>query len=372
MEPFNGDFVQRHARAAAIYNDIYVLHIAGDGTGTVKEVEDNITITPGLTEQLIYYPKKTSLWGKLQSHYQWMKLSRDFIKKYISVHGQPDLVHVHIPIKAGIAALWIKRVLKIPYIVTEHWGIYNDVDVLNYSRRSSMFKRYTREVFKQASLFLSVSNYLAKSVNQLVCPCKYEIVPNTVDTSFFFQVSHDNPLFTFIHVSNMVPLKNAEGILRAFRLFSQGRTDVVLRMVGDTSPKIRKYARELGLLPASVVFEGEVPYTHVATLMQQADCFVMFSNIENSPAVIGEALCCGLPVIATDVGGIPELVNTDNSVLVLPGNEQQLVDAMGHMFTSRNEYDSVNIAKRAAETFSYPIIGKKLDDIYARYIPTGA
>ena len=51
--------------------------------------------------------------------------------------------------------------------------------------------------------------------------------------------------------------------------------------------------------------------------MQQAHSFVLNSNIENAPCVISEALCCGLPVIATRVGGVPEMVDKFNGILVL-------------------------------------------------------
>ncbi|MBK8141573.1 MAG: hypothetical protein IPK57_11530 [Chitinophagaceae bacterium] len=59
-EPFNGDFIQRHARAAALYNDIYVIHVAGDETGNNKKPGEEIHQSEGLTEQIIYYQKSTS------------------------------------------------------------------------------------------------------------------------------------------------------------------------------------------------------------------------------------------------------------------------------------------------------------------------
>ena len=136
-----------------------------------------------------------------------------------------------------------------------------------------------------------------------------------------------------------------------------------LVMVGDTDPSIRDFAKQLGF-KNEVKFKGEIPYRHVASEMQEADALILFSNIENSPCVIGEALCCGLPVIATSVGGIPELVDQHNSILVHPENEDELVAAMKKMKDGYLAFNKQTIALNAEQRFSYQIIGKKFDDLY--------
>ncbi|MDZ4794908.1 MAG: glycosyltransferase [Bacteroidota bacterium] len=365
--PFDGDFIQRHARAAALYNDIYVLHVAGDVSGKTGQTEDVITRTEGLTEHIVYYKRSASLVGKLLSHYRWLSLSKKAIREYIRNHRQPDLVHVHVPIKAGIAALWVKKKFSIPFVVTEHWGIYNEVEVLNYTGRPAAFKRYTVKIFREAARFISVSRYLAEGVNRLVTSKAYTVIPNVVDTTLFnYQDPQQSP-FHFIHVSNMVPLKNAKGILHAFKLLLQQSSgaDVRLIMVGYANAEIREYASELGLKDASLSFRGEITYPQVAVEMQQSHCLLIFSNIENSPCVIGEAFCCGVPVIATAVGGIPELVNESNAVLVKPGDEKSLAVTMQQMMVRYAAYNRKKIAEDAISKFSYLVTGKQFDEIYS-------
>ncbi|MFZ1260557.1 MAG: hypothetical protein WAQ93_08730, partial [Chitinophagaceae bacterium] len=114
MEPFNGDFIQRHAYAAALYNDIYVIHVAGDVTGEAKGIEHVINRAEGLTEQIIYYNKSTSWFGKAVDYYRWSSIFKQAIRKYILENGKPDLVHVHIPFKAGLMAIRIKKKYGIP------------------------------------------------------------------------------------------------------------------------------------------------------------------------------------------------------------------------------------------------------------------
>ncbi len=366
--PFDGDFIQRHAAAAALYNDIYVIHVAGDSSGATAATEHVINNSRELTEHIIYYKKATSFFGKIVSHYRWLTLSRQAIKKYIAENGKPVVVHVHVPMKAGIAALWIKRKYNIPYAITEHWGIYNDVEVNNYKSKSPAFKKYSEKIVAMADKFISVSQYLAEGVNKLVAKKEYEIIPNVVNTDLFYNTDKKISSFSFIHVSNMVPLKNAEGILKAFKLLLQQRSEARLIMVGDKDPAIRNIAIGLGLTEKNLSFRGEVSYKQVAIVMQQSDCLILFSNIENSPCVIGEALCSGLPVIVTAVGGIPELVNKSNSLLVAPKDEALLAAAMLQMMNEYSAFDRKKIAEDAKSKFSYPVIGKKLDEIYTAII----
>lgn len=365
IEPFNGDFIQRHAAAAALYNDIYVIHVAGDASARTTVTEHVINQSGGLTEHIIYYKRSASFWGKLKSHLRWLALSKQAIRRYIIEIGKPDLVHVHVPVKAGIAGLWINRNYKIPYAITEHWGIYNNVEIHNYESKSATFKKYSEKIFDKAAAFISVSSFLAEGVNRLVTKKEYEIVPNVVDTSLFYYKEKPPSPFCFIHVSNMVPLKNANGILKAFKLLLQQQKNVRMVMIGDTDDFIRNFAKKLELPETHLFFRGEISYEQVARAMQEADCLILFSNIENSPCVIGEALCCGLPVIATAVGGIPELISENNALLVEAKDEPALAAAFQKMMNNYAAYNRKKIAEDAIGKFSYPVIGKKLDMIYS-------
>jgi glycosyltransferase involved in cell wall biosynthesis len=298
------------------------------------------------------------------AHYRWARLFKKAVKKYIASHGEPDIVHVHVAMKTGMIALWIKKRYKIPFVVTEHWGIYNDVVDDTYSSKPAWFKKYTQRIFKEAVKFISVSKYLALGINRLVGVKPYEVIPNAVDTNLFFYNATSKEIFRFIHVSNMVQLKNVAGILRAIKILSESKTEFEVIKVGDAGTAIRKYAEELGVLERFVSFRGEVSYAQVAKEMQQSNAMILFSNMENSPCVIGEALCCGLPVIATNVGGIPELLDVENGVQVKPKNDLGLANAMEQMINSYASFKRETIAEDAKRRYSYPTIGKEIDQVY--------
>ncbi|MBS1654796.1 MAG: glycosyltransferase [Bacteroidetes bacterium] len=364
-EPFNGDFIQRHANAAALYDDIYVIHVIGDGKRKIKKpVEDKTEQKPGLTERIIVYKKSMSFAGRVLSNIRLASYFRKAIADYIQQFGLPDLVHVQVPLKAGIIALWMKAKYGSHYFVTEHWGIYNRVLPDNFATHKPIFKSYTKEIIEKAGIFITPSQYLGTGINEMVVKKDFTIIPNAVNTDLFFYKEKEKTIFRFIHVSNMVPLKNAEGILRAAAILARNEKFELI-MVGDTEKSIHSLASELRLLNTTVFFRGEIAYGDVAKEMQQADAFILFSNIENSPCVIGEALCCGLPVIATNVGGISELVNESNGFLINAGDEYQLAAMMKKMMDGTTHFDYEKIAEDARSKFSYSVIGKQFSDLYS-------
>jgi glycosyltransferase involved in cell wall biosynthesis len=363
-DPFDGDFIQRHARAAALYNDIHVLFIKQ--SETQEEVEKEWKGSDNLSEQIIYLPKRKGLFGKWQNHKQWNKFYKAQVDLLVQKY-HPELIHVHVPWKAGLIALWAKKKYKIPFLVTEHWGIYNDIVNDNIRTRSFLFVRYLKNIYRQAASFLSVSKFLGEGVNKLVIERPFQLIPNVVDTDLFFLRETNNSKFRFIHVSNMVSLKNIEGLLEASKILAEINRNFELLMIGNKNDFYKRCAEKLGLNEVAS-FTGEISYGSVAREMQRSNAFILFSNIENAPCVISEALCCGLPVIATNVGGIPELINNENGVLVEPLNLKALAETMALMIENYRQYDRTRISQQAIEKFNFSAVGKMFDDVYSSLV----
>lgn len=363
---FDGDFIQRHARAAAIFHDVHVIFVT-DRLQDEEVVEEWNHVT-GLTEQLIYFKKQQGLLYKINKQLTWKKQYMRAVVNYFEKHGPPALVHVHIPWKAGLIALQLKREREIPFIVTEHWGIYNDYVEDRFLHKPFWVRRMIKNIFASAENILSVSRYLGNSINQQVVNKPFTVLPNVVDTSLFFYKETESPVFTFIHVSNMVPLKNCSGILKAFeKLIAKGIENIRLLMVGGNHHAYHEEAQMMGLLNKQVFFTGEISYLDVATHLQQSNCFVLNSHIENAPCVIAEALCCGLPVIATAVGGVPELVNESNGRLVPADDTEALALTMMKIYEDYADFNRSYIADQAHKTYSYSAISIQLDAVYQTF-----
>ncbi|MFP5040945.1 glycosyltransferase [Parasediminibacterium sp. JCM 36343] len=364
-DQYNGDFIQRHAMAVAPFCRLHVIHLQlvpatwQQQLCVVENVDQDF-----FTETIIYLRQSDAIapLNKIIDQYNYNRFFTKAVKRCL-LQQQPAMVHVHVPVKAGSIGLWLKRKLKLPMLVTEHWSIYNDNAPDKYATRSLWFKYVTRQVFRQADVFLPVSKNLGEAVNKLVLPTSYTVLFNVVDTRLFcYQPYEAEGLFWFAHVSMLTEQKNPKGLLRAFAAAIQQNKALRLRMIGNPLPALIAYIKELGI-QHFVVFTGIVNQSDVASLLRQSQALVLFSFYENMPCVIAEAQCCGLPVIATMVGGIAEIVNDANGILIEPADEAACTKAMLQMAVE-NKYKRKAIAEKAVGLFSYEVIGAKLNGIY--------
>jgi glycosyltransferase involved in cell wall biosynthesis len=363
VDAWNGDFIQRHAVAAALYHEVHVVHV-GDYQA-VRATDARIHRQGRLTEEVILYPSsRIPLLGRWINNYRFARLYRQAIRCYIQKNGTPDLVHVQVPMKAGLAALWCRRRYGVPYLVTEHYTIYNEQAPDRFRRRSPWFQYYTRKIIERSVAFLPVSRELGEAVNRYGIRKPFRVLPNVVDTGLFHPAEHPGtPAFVFLHVSIMVDFKNVPGILRAFCRLHAAYPHINLRLVGPVPDDIAALARATGLLDTAIFFTGAVPYAAVAEQMQQADAFVLFSRYENAPCVISEALCCGVPVIASRVGGIAEMIEPGkNGLLVEPDDEAALYESMQQALQA--SFNRQRIAAEAQQRYSYPEVGRLLSRYY--------
>ncbi len=368
---YNGDFIQRHAIASVPFCNISVISIQFVPSNWQKEV----TVTERLNQhdfpETIIYLKKSNLpspFNKIVDQYRYMRAFKREVNLYLA-STTPNLVHIHVPVKAGIIGLWIKKKLQIPMVVTEHWGIYNDFAPDKYSGRSKWFKTLTKRIIAGADTFLPVSKNLGDSINKLVITKPFEVVKNVVDTKlFYYQPSDNKPLFWLSHVSMINHPKNPKGLLRAFSEAVKTNTQLRLRMIGQTNREIIEYVTSLNI-NEFVVFTGMLPQNEVAALLQKSDAFLLFSLYENMPCVIAEALCCGLPVISTNVGGIGEIITPENGILINTSDEEAFTKAILRMSEGKDQsFNRSLIAQKAAENFCYNTIGKQIARVYQKLL----
>ena len=363
---YNGDFIQRHAIAVSPYCNLTVVTIQFVPQNWQKEAVIVEKKENGELREIIIYLQQSNLatpFNKLVDQWRYMKMYKKTIKEYLK-ENNPSLVHVHVPVKAGIIGLWLKRKLGIKLIVSEHWGIYNNHALDKYITRSWWFKRLVKKVLTNADTFITVSNNLGESINKMVVAKPFKVINNVVNTHLFYHTPFEiSSTFWFIHVSMMNHPKNPKGIIDAFARVVKENKNCRLRMVGNANKQLIAYASSLGL-NNYIEFTGMLPKEEVANLMRQSHAFILFSNYENMPCVIAESLCCGVPVIATNVGGIPEVIDSSNGILVEPENTEGLAIKMRFMLDNSLQYDKRNIATVATNKYCYEIIGKQLLAIY--------
>eukprot|EP01035_Chromulina_nebulosa_P015960 gene15960-21153_t len=137
-------------------------------------------------------------------------------------------------------------------------------------------------------------------------------------------------------------------------------------MIGPASDEVRNAVNNSAALKRKTTFTGNIPYAEVASHIRQAYGLFLFSRYENLPCVIMEAHCCGVPVVASAVAGIPEVIDETNGELVPSEDEEALLQALLRLIKKEKTYDSEQIATTARAKYNYEKIGQDFMAAYAR------
>ena len=368
--PTLGNFVQRHAEAINPFVNLYVVSVTS--SNKINEgYEVKNQIINGVNTTLVYYPKvhKKGLLGKIlkfKRYKQAFGLGIKFFKEDISSLDKFDLVHCNVTFPSGLIALDLKKKLNIPYILTEHWTLFLPYKN-EYQELPFYVKNRIKRIVAEAERVVPVSYHLAKSMKEKGLQGNYEMVPNVADINRF-ELKHesDNETKKILHVSTLIDdHKNISGIFKALKDVSKFRQDFKLVVVSDGDIQKAKELQEKTELSAGFVeYHGTKTPEEIAKFYRNADFFLLFSNYENLPVVISESHCCGLPVISSSVGGIPEMIDNENGILVEPNNESQLSKAIMSLLDNLEKYDAKLIRSKAIKRYDNSVVGKQYFEIY--------
>ncbi|MEA4936265.1 MAG: glycosyltransferase [Paludibacter sp.] len=364
-----GLFVRKHAEAVSRYCQVQVLYVHGDkNISEIEVVKDRFN---QVDEYIVYFPEKQKgILRRVYKIFSYIKAVQKGFRIIKKTSGLPDIVHVNILTRSGILAYFLKNSNDIPYVITEHWTRY----LPSRNSFNGFFRKYiTKVIVKNASAVMPVSEDLKKSMlTHKLFNKNYYVINNVVEDIFFQQTRINiSSKKTILHISCFDDnQKNISGLLRSIKELSTKRNDFKTVVVGTGIDynMIKRYADELNISKEILHFTGELPPEKVAKEFAKCDFFVMFSNHENSPVVICESLCCGKPVISTNVGGISELLNESNGILIPAGDEKILVEKIDFMLNHFQDFDGQAIQNEAGMKFSYERIGNDIESIYKKIL----
>jgi glycosyltransferase involved in cell wall biosynthesis len=364
-DPFPGDFILRHAQAASLYNRITVFFTAPDKDIKQPEITEQ-AINENLLTVIYYYPAGSRL---LKTAFNGIRRFNALRKMYQAHIGKkpPDLAHVHVAWPAGLFALYLKKRWGLKYVLTEHETIYMPGHD-NYRVQSAFEKKMLPVIFRQAVKVHAVSCSLGEAlINQNWLKQMPEIIPNVVDTKLFcYHEKLAGKSFRFIHVSGLTRQKNPEGMLQALAEVKKLRNDFTLTIIGPANEKIKGLAKKLSL-DDNIIFTGELPYEEVAKRVSQSDAMIHFTRYETFGCVVAESLCCGVPVIISNLPVTRELVSDGvNGLLVEESNVNELAEKILYFMNGKLKINSRQVAEDSRERFNYERVGKLFDDFYSK------
>jgi glycosyltransferase involved in cell wall biosynthesis len=183
-------------------------------------------------------------------------------------------------------------------------------------------------------LFVACISHFCRSQAMIFAPQekwnRMHIVHCGVDPALFSPVNHEGVGKRLLFTGRLAGVKGLPMLLDAVARVKASQPDVHLKIAGDGPDRARllEQAKRLGI-ESNVEFLGYRSQAQVRELLQQTDVFVMGSFAEGVPVVLMEAMAAGVPVVATQIAGIPELVEPGvNGLLVPPGDSESLASAI--------------------------------------------
>ncbi|MGA1983725.1 MAG: glycosyltransferase [Acidobacteriaceae bacterium] len=280
----------------------------------------------------------------------------------------PDLIFSFILYPYGYAAMQIGQALSVPVVVM---GIGSDIHRIG-DRFSAM---HTRTVLHGVDFLVAVSDDLRrKAVAMGAPPEKTRAIVNGCDLSVFQvrdrgearqQLEIGPASEAVVYIGRMDVKKGLRELIEAAAALHPHRPGLQVYLVGE--------GPDLHLIKSVIRASGAAGYIHlrppcafddVATWIAASDLVTLPSYMEGCPNVVLEALACGRPVVATNVGGIPEIMSEDCGSLVPPGEPAELARALASVLD--RTWDAAAISAHWSRSWS--MVAKELLCIFEKLV----
>jgi teichuronic acid biosynthesis glycosyltransferase TuaC len=279
------------------------------------------------------FPKIGILTSGISYYFSCSKLIYDIHRTFTI-----DLIISYWTYPEGFAASLISRKLNIPLIIRPRGSD------INFFMRYALLRSLIRYALKRTTRIIPVCYDLKKTIKELgISDDKIHCIPFGVDSTKFrpldkeacrkkLGINLDCKMVLFI--GNLVEVKGIDYLLKAmmrFENFSEnnGTNNIVLYILGTgrLESKYREIINEFK--KCKVILQGEIPNDEIPFWMNSSDLFCLPSISEGYPNVLMEALACGVPIVASKVGGIPEIIDSpDLGILVFPKKADELYEAI--------------------------------------------
>jgi glycosyltransferase involved in cell wall biosynthesis len=266
---------------------------------------------------------------------------------------KPDLILNYWLYPDGYAAVRVGRELKVPVVVA---AIGSDLR----ARNDPITVRLVRETMMRADAVITVSDELRdRATGQGVPGDKVTAIRNGCDTAVFHpgdqaaarrEVGCEAESELIVYAGNLLVTKGLGELLEAFVELAKTRSRLRLALLGQ-GPYGDTLARGVAAagVGGRVMLPGRQDAAGIANWMRAADLFCLPSYSEGCPNVVVEALACGRPVVATNVGGIPELVAETSGVLTATRDAIALRSALERALSKK--WDSAQIAQTSSRSW---------------------
>jgi glycosyltransferase involved in cell wall biosynthesis len=280
------------------------------------------------------------------------------------------VLHYYFGLPTGMLQWLPGRHRKIPYIVSLRGS-----DVPGYDRFNTSLEFFhrlllpvTRSIWHKASKVVALSEPLKQTALEAVPDADIAVIANGIESEKFYNAntrSGDSSTVRLICVSRLIERKGIQHLLRALKVMQH---PVHLSIVGEGNyqQQLIELATEYEVAD-KVTFHGYCPRERLVDLYSASDIFVLPTMAESFGLVFIEAMACGVPIIGTRVGGVPDIVLEDNGILVEPGDYLAVRRAIDELAGDPQRRAAMGEAcrRRVIEHYSWMTVADKYEQCYA-------
>lgn len=353
----------------------------------MPEVSTNYEKIPGVDIHPVYFKSKNVIEHQLpfnfpcftthpKSNKSFSSLTDNELDQYVSAFDnvieeevksfKPDIIHAqHLWILSALASKY-----NVPVVTTIH-----GTDLIGY-QGSSRFHDFVNKAAKCSKKLITISKQNDKLVKQLFSFVNDKVVTieNGFDTNVFYLSNEDKKLVLnnynikksynkiVLFVGKLTHIKGVDLLLNSAFTYKDKNVLTIIAGDGEDKEKLIKQKQELGL--EDVVFIGNRSQQELQKLYNIANVAVVPSRFEAFGFVAVEALACGIPVIGSDKGEIPNLLNNDTGILIHSDNQKELDLALWKIINDEVSYDREKIARYAKDNYAQSNSITKLVKVY--------
>ena len=350
-----------------------------NGAPSIHNLAKEISLLPGINLDIysFYYPVNKSHYkyynanvygfaeeisiSKISKYFLWKKAVKKFTAEYKK--EKYDLIHSLWAGESGNIASHLAKKFKIPFIAQVCGGELAQIKDINYGSRLNFRQRlFINRSFKSADKIVIGSEFLRILVQKYYGDLIYKklvCIPFGVDENKFYNKNTLNVQknIKLINVANAVPVKNHLMLVKAFKIVKEKYPDAELSVYGkDAEERIDEISHYLNL-NGSVHSMGFIDHNSLPDKLNASDVFLLTSLYEAQNVSALEAAFCGVPVVGTNTGILPEItgniVNSndpadfaDGIIKVLGNLESEKIKSLGKINNLISEYSLKSVTAK--------------------------
>lgn len=291
---------------------------------------------------------------------------------FYTLRNKVDFIQAYFAVPSGWVAWVLSYVEGIPYAV--YFG-GSDIPGANPSRYKNLYPFLTpllRAIWRRAAFRTVCSNELVRLGKAADPESEFLMIPNGVETNRFRPIERPaNAKVKMLFIGRLIERKGFQRVVKALpRLRELAKVPFVIEVVGSGAFRttLDEMAQQLEVADL-IQYVGAVPYDQLEKSYQYADIFVLTSLYEGMPAVILEAMGCGLPILASDVGGNNEIVKEGENGFLIPGEDtEKLARDLAALVNDAELREKMGRKSReAAMKYDWKHIMAAYNELYSRY-----